>query len=472
VQGVAGCGSFNAGTNTVEVDLTVQGATCTFTNFKQNDSRMDDVTKLFIHRRVDNLLTEGPDRSRLLRRMQEHRQEGSQEVTTQLSYNTINVWESNRSQSIAGQDTGLPWVDAVTSRDAGPSRNDSEEAFGSALPSPYGITKSSPSIVSSIASQLAPLGAGQTSFKFGTSLSEMRAAAAQAEARSQQKKLEDAGLKFENGPYIDPSFNLGQSLDFWVEGHITRYNDGLGGISREGDFRILYVGVDYALAPGILAGALVQIDDTKEDVGDPNLTGTVDGIGWMAGPYLGVKLADNLFFDTRAAWGQSSNDIELWDPAAGNRSGSFDTTRWLATATLTGNEYIGNWRITPQAGFAYGNEWYSAYANSLGQNVPGADISIGRMTVGGEVGYRVVMASGSVLEPHVSFTGIMNFATDDLVIGGALVETSESRGKVEGGLLLETPSGWGFRAAGSYDGVGGDEFESYGGSLWVNMPLN
>lgn len=224
--------------------------------------------------------------------------------------------------------------------------------------------------------------------------------------------------------------------------------------------------------PGILVGALVQVDDTKEDVVNPDLTGTVEGTGWMVGPYVGIKLADNVFFDTRAAWGQSNNDITLWDPNAGDRSGSFDTTRWLATATLTGNEYIGNWRLSPQAGLAYGNEWYGAYTNSLGQEVPGNDISISRLTVGGEIGYRFGMAGGTTIEPHVSFTGIKNFATDDLVINGALVETSESRGKVEGGVLVQTPGGWGIRTAGSYDGIGGNDFESYGGSLWLNVPFN
>ena len=43
--------------------------TCTFTNFKKKDDRAGDVTKLFIHRRVDNLLSNEPDRARVIRRL-------------------------------------------------------------------------------------------------------------------------------------------------------------------------------------------------------------------------------------------------------------------------------------------------------------------------------------------------------------------------------------------------------------------
>ena len=58
--------------NAVSVTLNAgQALTCTFVNFKKHDDPMDEVTQLYVHRRVDNLLTHGPDRARLLRRVQE-----------------------------------------------------------------------------------------------------------------------------------------------------------------------------------------------------------------------------------------------------------------------------------------------------------------------------------------------------------------------------------------------------------------
>ncbi|MDO8360521.1 MAG: autotransporter outer membrane beta-barrel domain-containing protein, partial [Devosia sp.] len=196
------------------------------------------------------------------------------------------------------------------------------------------------------------------------------------------------------------------------------------------------------------------------------------GFEWMVGPYAGVKLLDNLFLDARAAWGQSDNDIWLNDTVNGFRSGSFDTERWLATTTLTGVHYHGAWRFSPQVGIAYGHESFDTYTTSAGQIVTGDDANIGRLTGGVEVGYRMQARYGVIVEPHVALNGIWNFDSDDLVINGVLNETKETRAEIEGGVLVTTASGWAVRAAGRYDGIGGDDFESYGGSLWVNVPLH
>jgi len=460
--------------------------TCTFVNgFDQVDEQMADVTKLFVHRRVDNLLTYEPDRARLLRRLQSGGggTSSSGAPVAGLSGGAGRLGAPSGNAAIANYGAGAmargpnavitdgngfvtsyagsPWVESIM--------DNTDGLTGASVSGP---TSASSSLFATFASQLVPLATGQTSYKFSASLSELRTAAAAAEARRQQQKLADAGLGLADSRLIDPTLSMHQGLDLWIEGHISRYSDDLGGISREGDFRILYVGADYLVAPGVLFGALVQVDYTKEDVEDPALNGTVEGTGWMAGPYLGIAISDNLFFDARAAWGQSDNEINLWDPQLGARSGNFDTDRWLARATLTGNRTIGNWRLSPQAGVAYGNETYDSYANTYQQSVPGQSIAIGRFTVGSEIGYRMEFADGAVLEPHAGVTGIMNFASDELVINGVVVETNESRLKVDGGFNFSLPSGWGMRAAGTYDGIGSDELESYSGSLTVNMPLN
>jgi len=313
---------------------------CTFNDFKKNDEAMEEETKRFIYRRVDNLLTHGPDRARMLGRLQEQAPPSSNDGPLNFSGKPSGGSLSNGSGGVVHNsdtmlaDDGVPWM-----RDTFPSSSSmQEDAFGTAT----GPASTSSSLFSSIASQLTPLAARQTSFKFGTSLSEIRTKAAEADARAQQKKLQEAGLSFAGQPYANPFLAPRPGLDIWAEGHISRYNDDIGGINREGDFRILYVGADYVLAPGILIGALVQVDDTKEDINGSDRTGEIEGTGWMVGPYIGVKLLDNLFFDARGAWGQSDNDIWLNDEDAGFRRGSFDTRHahgcpfsW-AVASLTG----------------------------------------------------------------------------------------------------------------------------------------
>jgi hypothetical protein len=100
-------------------------------------------------------------------------------------------------------------------------------------------------------------------------------------------------------------------------------------------------------------------------------------------------------------------------------------------------------------------------------------ISLGRVTFGPEIGYRFQAADGTYIEPHASITGIWDFdKSDALVLGDEVVGTDEFRGKLQAGILFTMPSGYTVRARGSYDGIGSDDFEAYGGQLWVNLPLN
>ncbi len=46
------------------------------------------------------------------------------------------------------------------------------------------------------------------------------------------------------------------SFDIWVEGRISRYDDDAADLSRDGRFRILYVGADYLVAPVFWSASL------------------------------------------------------------------------------------------------------------------------------------------------------------------------------------------------------------------------
>ncbi len=489
LKSISGCGDVDLANNSVTLNLTTSGATCTFTNFKEKDDPAEDETKRFIHRRVDNLLTYGPDRARMLRRLQEQPpqqslKDGPLKFSGGAASGSAGPMMAGRApmglmSSPPGLGLGSSSAALTTGTSGlaytGPFKYDGVTYFENQeedIVSPF-ERPATTSLFGELAGQLVPLASnGGSSFKFGTSLSEIRAAAAAAEADKERAKLAEAGLSFAEQPYTDRFATLRQGFDVWVEGHIAKYDDSIGGIDREGDFRILYVGADYVVAPGILVGALVQIDDTDEDIDDPSLVGKIEGTGWMVGPYIGIRLTDNLFFDARAAWGQSENDIALDDPVVGARSGSFDTDRWLASASLTGNEYYGPWRLSPQLQVAYGNEESDAYKTSLGQSVSSTEATIGRLTGTLEVGYRTELENGTMVEPHVAISGIWNFDTDDLTFNGTIYGTDETRAKIEGGILIQTPEGLGLRWAGSYDGLGSDDYDAYSGSLWVNIPLN
>ena len=59
-----------------------------------------------------------------------------------------------------------------------------------------------------------------------------------------------------------------------------------------------------------------------------------------------------------------------------------------------------------------------------------------------------------------------------MFVGGLVTSPDDFRAKLEGGLQITRANGWSFRASANYDGIGADDFEAYGGQLWLEIPLN
>ncbi len=393
-------------TGTLKVDLAPgEDVTCKFTNKITDDPPMEDITKLFIKRRVDNLLTHGPH----LRRRQAP-QQGSLKDTPPLKF--TGKTDNNR-----------------------------------------------------------------TDLSFSMSLRGLQQSAMARNAQKIKEAKEGAGgLGLADEPYAYPYGNLGWTpnrFDIWTEGHINKYDDNTGGYNRDGDFSILYLGADYALTPNLVLGALVQFDWTSEDVNNPSLAGDVSGNGWMFGPYAALRLTDHLYFNARAAWGKSDNDILLVDPVLGTRTGSFDTDRWLISGELIGNWYRGNLRMSPAFELAYGNEDQKAYVNSNGALIGSNDISLGRAKLGTEFGYATTLESGTIVEPVFGIEGIWNFGGNDVILSnGYNLNDNLLRARIEGGVVIGFTNGVDLRVVGDYDGIGQSNFEAYGVQGWLNIPFN
>lgn len=312
---------------------------------------------------------------------------------------------------------------------------------------------------------------GNSRFSFATSISQM----AQSNAAAAQQKMAAArkdgqmnlGATDDGRTPVIPAYPQVPGIDVWVEGHFQKWNDDTLGGDRSGKFGILYVGADYLVNPWILIGALVQFDwmDDKSSV----LSTDVSGRGWMAGPYVTLKLSDNIMLDARGAWGQSDNDIRPFN----TYQDSFDTDRWLVKANLTGNWYVDHLRISPSVGVIYVEEEQHAYVDSLGASIASQSAHIGRLTFGPEFGYAFQRPDGVIIEPHAAFTGMWDFDKDETVsMGGLTASTDDFRVKVEGGLMVRATDGSSARATLSYDGIGANNFDAWGGQLWLSIPLN
>lgn len=258
-----------------------------------------------------------------------------------------------------------------------------------------------------------------------------------------------------------------RSFDVWVEGHFSDYRDKLTGVRSSGHFGIVYMGADYLLTPAILIGALVQLDWTGERASLPD--SSVDGQGYMAGPYVSVKLTPHLFFDARAAWGSSDNSVKPF----GTYEDAFTTDRWLAQARLTGNWRFGNFRVTPSLGYTFVEEKQHSYVDTLGVLIPSQTVSLGRLSFGPEIAYRVLRADGTIWEPLVSLQGVWDDTNSKGAVGGLTASGDDFRAIVQAGVLVRSLGGLSLRAVGSYDGLGSRTgYRDAGGQLWLNVPLN
>jgi uncharacterized repeat protein (TIGR01451 family) len=266
---------------------TVTSNTATVT-IKRNDDfirdRTQQVIQNFLYRRADQLLSNEPDRNRLIRRL-----------------------------------PGVLWGDSNTQTGQG----------GSTFTVSGGD------------------GGGPTHIAFATSFSQMMAdarAARQKKAQEQNDQMMGLGVAPHSSLKDEPLPVWNSGFDLWVEGHYSHFDDDQGKGDRSGHLGVMYVGADYLVTPGLLIGALVQFD-WMTDTSNVQQT-SADGHGWMAGPYVSARLSENVFFDARAAWGTSDNtvnplgffvdnfDTDRW-LARANLTGNWNYGNWRFTPSVS-----------------------------------------------------------------------------------------------------------------------------------------
>ena len=241
--------------------------------------------------------------------------------------------QRNDAQSVTVASSGLPSSNGI-------SVASNAAAFGGAMGLGAGLGRSADrlGIGASRFDDADAASNGSQNIQFSGSLSKMRREAAQAQMSKDRMAL-GAG----DGGALPLAYETASPWDVWVEGRYSAFDDDAGNLDRDGHVGVLYVGGDYRIAPNMIVGALAQFDWAKDDSGV--LASKVDGNGWMIGPYLSAQVHENIYFDLRAAWGRSTNDLTL-----DTVTGGFDTSRWLVKGALAGNWFYDSWRITPTRG--------------------------------------------------------------------------------------------------------------------------
>ena len=244
-------------------------------------------------------------------------------------------------------------------------------------------------------------------------------------------------------------------FDIWAEAMIGS----LDYSGQSGNFSVIYTGADYRFGKNLLVGGLVQFDSFS-----PSGTvraGTARGSGWMAGPYVTVRIAPNLYADARAAWGTSNNTIS----PLGTFSDPFSTSRGLYSASLIGQFDIGNsTQFRPEIAIRHLEEKQKAYTDSFGISIPGQSVAQGDIAFRPRIQHSVALRGGWTLRPYFAADGIYTYGLERQT-----VFADQFRMRVEGGAELLSAVSLRFGVSAFHDGIGSSGFKSTGGRFTVSF---
>lgn len=295
------------------------------------------------------------------------------------------------------------------------------------------------------------MSAGSGSYSISTSLYQVERAALMF-------KLAHDGLS-DSTAIFEP-----RRFDIWFEAHYNKFKASQG---SNGHFGIAYLGADYLVTPDLLAGIVLQFDSMEDKSDQTN--STVSGQGWMVGPYVTARVAPNLIFDGRLAYGQSENEISPFN----TYTDTFDTDRWLIDASLSGSFDWNNWVVSPVVSISYIEERQHGYVDSLNVTIPKQTVSLGQVKFGPTFSTRIEAANHMVVEPSFTLNGIYNFGNRNgpLITNNTADETDGFRARIEASMRLTNRYGTQLEMGANYDGIGKSDFESYGANLRLSIPL-
>ena len=301
---------------------------------------------------------------------------------------------------------------------------------------------------------------GPANLAFSTSLR-------QVSRYADEQRAKDGGALGLAGQTFAPAARF-NPFDIWVEGKYTSFRDKS---DVDGRFGIVTLGMDYVFNPSLLLGVSAQYDSMKQTSAKQQTS--VEGNGWMVGPYGTVRLTDHVFWQARAAWGRSSNDVSPFL----TYTDSFESTRWLASTTLTGNWRSGPWLFRPSATIAYMEDTAQSYADTFGVLIPQVTTRLGQAKAGPVISYTLPVSSNLVVEPRLGAQLIWNFAGDAKADGlgtlsGDAAGPQGVRGRAEVGLKAQTREGVTVDLSGSYDGIGSGSYGALTGRAAIRVPLN
>ena len=193
-------------------------------------------------------------------------------------------------------------------------------------------------------------------------------------------------------------------IDIWIDGSVGLFDKP----GANGRFALGNLGADYLVSPDLLVGIGAEIDAVGQN--ETTTPGTISGTGWLAGPYLTARLADDLYVSLRAAAGRSANEIS----PKGTYTDHFGGTRWLVEGTLTGDWSADDWTFAPKLNVAYFEEKSDAYTDGTGTPIPSVLNGLAEVSAMPSIAHAFVLdESGTAIRVGLDLGGGFTLKNDN-----------------------------------------------------------
>ncbi len=264
--------------------------------------------------------------------------------------------------------------------------------------------------------------------------------------RNGEAPSELSGQATEDGGTVGGSLHL---QDVWLDAQAT-WSNGDGAHSRR---MFGAAGGHWRVTDRLLAGLMFQADLNEGTL--PGRKGSVDGAGWLAGPYFAAQIEGQpLYFEGRLMYGQTGNRIAH----AAGAAGKFDTERWLAQLRMEGDvELEGDLKLTPYAELLAIRDSQSGFADSAGRWIGGQEVSLKQSKAG--IDFRLPVSAG---DGNVTLTGGVAGVYSATAGGAADSGFAGGRARADLGVDIRLGEGVALEIEGYYDGIGSPEYESHG----------
>ena len=248
----------------------------------------------------------------------------------------------------------------------------------------------------------------------------------------------------------------------WIDAQYTDFNDRSDSANKfDGHNTNVTGGLSYKFNRDFVAGFVTGYEDFKYDVS--SLNAFLKGDGWHAGGYFGWKFWDKLRLDGMLTYGQIDYGAQ-----AGAVTGGWNADRITSMLRLSGRYRFSTYYVEPSARVTWARESQDAFIDSAGVAHNDFGFTVGRASVGAEVGTPLIWSNVAVT-PYVGLFGDYRFG-DETIAAASVVPNLENgwTARVTGGLSATAASGLTASIGGEYGGLG-DAIQYWRGKASVGV---